>query len=443
MIKLKKETYSYVKQILFLATPIIVENILQTLLGTVDTYFAGSLDNNAIAAIGVTTLIMNIYIAFYTAISVGVSVVISRYIGQKNIKKANETARQAILLGAYLGLGIGVLSFIFRNVILKISGAEADILAYAVPYYCIVAVSSVLVCLSLILSACLRSSKDTKTPMVVTGISNVINIGLNYLFIKMGFGIIGLALATTISRLLVVVLLGIKLIKRKNGIHLHLKKMKFNKEISMTVIKIGIPAGVEKLIMRIGQLIYNGIVISISTNAYVAHQIAGTIEFYSYIPAFGFGMAVATMVGISLGEDNPQKAKKIVWIADILATISMVIIGIIFYVFSPYLAKQFTKTIEVQNIVVSVLRMIALFQPLIALAQIMASALQGGGDTKFPMYSTFIGTWVIHIGFGYLLGVVMGYGLFGIWLAYALNNAIRGILLLIRFLRGRWQKIKI
>jgi len=90
-----------------------------------------------------------------------------------------------------------------------------------------------------------------------------------------------------------------------------------------------------------------------------------------------------------------------------------------------------------------VLRLIAFFQPFAALTQIMTSALQGAGDTKFPMYATLIGIWVIRVGIGYLLAVTFNLGLFGVWCGYAMDITIRGILLLIRFLRGKWQKIMI
>lgn len=431
----------YIKQIVFLAIPIIIENIFQTLLGTVDTYFAGQLHDDAIAAIGVTNLIVNIFIAFYTAISVGTSAVISRYVGQHDYKKANEAAKQSIIIGVGLGILVGIISFIFRNTILKISGATEAVIEYAVPYFIIVAVPSILICLTLILSTCLRASKDTKTPMLATGVSNVINIILNFVFIRLGLGIVGLALATSISRLIVVIILFIKLNKGKSIIKVKLKDFIVNKNIMKSIIRIGIPAGIEKLIMRFGQLVYNGMIISLGTSAYVAHNIGGTIENYAYIPAFGFAMATATLVGISLGENNPQKAKKIAFIADIITTICMVCLGICFYIFAPVLATLFTKTTEVQQTVISILRLIAFFQPFGALTQIMTSALQGAGDTKFPMYATLIGIWGIRVGVGYIFAVVFNYGLFGVWCAYALDLSVRGILLLIRFLKGKWQKI--
>ncbi|MBB6697002.1 MATE family efflux transporter [Clostridium algidicarnis] len=423
-----------------LAIPIIIENILQTLLGTVDTYFAGQINDNAIAAIGVTNLIINIFIAFYTAISIGTSAIVSRNFGRVDYTEANSAIKQSNILGITLGLLVGIISFVFYKPILMVSGVSPDLINYTSPYYMIVVVPSVFLCLSLILSSCLRSTKDTKTPMIATGIANVLNIVLNMLFIKLGLGIFGLGLATTISRIIGVLILTRKLMKGEE-IKLDFKNMRIKKDVISSILKIGIPAGVEKLVMRIGQLVYNSMIISIGISAYVAHNIAGNIESYTYIPAMGFGVATATLVGISLGENNIKKAKSIVFLSDIIATAFMLCFGVIFFIFARTLASIFTDTKEVQDMVVIVLRLIAIFQPFAAITQIFTSALQGAGDTKFPMYATLIGIWCGRVGVGYILGVVCGLGLLGVWMGYALDITFRAILLLIRFLNGKWQEI--
>ena len=175
----KKNIYT----IFALAIPIIVENVLQSLLGTTDTYFAGKLADNAIAGISVTNLIMNIFISFFSTISIGTTAVVSRNYGKKNFKNVNISIANSIILGLILGVIISLISFLFRVPILKISRIEKEVINYAMPYYLIVVVPSVFLCLQLILSSCLRSIKDTKTPMYVTAFSNILNIILNIVFI--------------------------------------------------------------------------------------------------------------------------------------------------------------------------------------------------------------------------------------------------------------------
>lgn len=434
-------TEKSIKCIVTLAAPIIIENILQTLLGTTDTYFAGKLVDRAIAGIGVTNLIMNIVISFFSAVSVGVTVSISRSYGREDFQNVNRLMVHSLVIGTSFGIGIGGMCVMFGRSILQISGADAAVIEYAMPYYLAVVGPCVFLCLQLVLSSCLRAIKDTKTPMYVTGVANLFNIVFNILFMNMGLGILGLGLATTMSRGISVAALFFRL--RNHDKNVRLSVCTLTVKQFFVILKIGMPAGIEKLIMRIGQLVYNAMILSVGMEAYVAHNIAGNIESYSYIPATGFGLAVCTMTGISLGENNILQAKKVTAIAYYMSTGIMVLIGIVFFVFAPQLAALFTDTAEIQDMVVSVLRMIAFFQPFTALVQIMTNALQAAGDTKFPMYSTFIGIWGIRIGIGYLLAIHFGLKLIGVWCAYALDVTLRGILLLVRFQCGRWRKIRL
>jgi putative MATE family efflux protein len=432
-----------------LAVPVIIENILQVLLGTTDTYFAGKLNSNAIAGVGITNLIMNIYIAFFTAVGVGTTTIVSRNIGLKQTEKVDDAVKQSIILTVIISLIVGGISCIFAKPILTILCAKQEVLVYAVPYFMPVAVPSVFLCLMLVLSSALRGAGDTKTPMVATIIANLINIILNYVLIFgiwnfKGLGIVGGGLATTIARIIAVILLLTSLCKEKTVIKLNISsKWSIDKKLLLSISRIGIPAGIEKLIMRFGQLIYGSVIIALGTSSYVAHNIAGTIESYSYLPAMGFGVAAATLVGNNLGVNKPEEAKKYAIVSNMLSTILMVIIGIFFFIAAPFLAKLFTNDKEVQSLVVSVLRIIALFQPFLSLTMVISSALQGAGDTKFPMYSTLIGIWGIRVVLGYVFAIIFKLGLVGIWLAYSLDIVIRGIILLLIFLNDKWKYIEI
>lgn len=438
-----------VKVITTLAIPVIIENILQVFLGTIDMYFAAKLDSNAIAGVGITTLIMDIYIAFFTAVGVGTTTVVSRNIGLKKREKAAEAVKESIVLTVIISLVIGGISYIFAKPILTMLGAAPEVLVYALPYFMAVAVPSVFLALMLVLSSALRGAGDTKSPMVVTAIANLINIVLNYVLIFgiwnfKGLGILGAGLATTIARIIAVVILLNILCKGKTVIKLNVfAKWEIDKKILLSVSRIGIPAGIDKLIMKFGQLVYASVIIALGTSSYVAHNIAGTIESYSYLPAMGFGVAAATLVGNNLGAGKPEEAKKYALISNVLSTIFMVIIGVFFFIASPFLARLFTTDKYVQHLVVAVLRIIALFQPFLSLTMVISSALQGAGDTKFPMYSTLMGIWGIRVLFGYIFAIKFHLGLVGIWLAYSLDITIRGIILLLRFLNDKWKNIKI
>jgi len=350
-----------------------------------------------------------------------------------------------------LGIGIvfGIINLIFSKNILLILGAEERVLQYALPYFFSVAVPAVFLCLMMVLSSSLRGSGDTKTPMKIAIISNIINIVLDYILIFgmfgfAGLGILGAGIATTVSRIVGVILLLREINSDKIKIHINiLDKWNIDKDILKSITKIGLPAAFEKLIMRFGQLVYGGMIIKIGTEAYAAHNIAGTIETFSYLPGMGFGVAAATLIGQNLGAKKTNEAQENGLMSYFLATGFMVIVGAIFYIFAPFLAGLFSEDAEIIDLVVKVLRIIALFQPFLCITLVISSALQGAGDTKFPMYATFIGIWGVRVLGVYILGMKLNLGLVGVWISYALDVTVRGIILMIRFMKGKWKEIKI
>lgn len=440
---------SITTSIMTLAIPVMIENILQVLFGTVDTYFVGKIGKEAIAGAGITNLIMNIYIAFFTALGVGTTAIVSRNIGANNIENANKAVKQSIIMVLSIGTIFGIINLILSEKILLLLGAEEKVIEYALPYFLSVAVPSIFLCLMMTLSSCLRGAGDTKTPAKIAVVSNIINIVLDYILIFgifdfKGLGILGAGLSTTIARIIGVILLLIKISGNKTIIQVNIfDKLCIEKEFLKSIAKIGLPAGIEKLIMRFGQLVYGGLIVKIGTDAYAAHNIAGTIEAYSYLPGMGFGVAAATLVGQSLGAKKAYDAQRYGLISYFLATGFMVVVGAIFYIFAPVLAGLFSEDLEVTNLVIRVLRIIALFQPFLCITLVITSALQGAGDTKFPMYSTFIGIWGVRVLGAYILGMKLKMGLVGVWLSYALDITVRGIILMIRFMKGKWKEVKI
>ncbi|MFI3249824.1 MAG: MATE family efflux transporter [Eubacteriales bacterium] len=293
---LRKE---YLAQIWRIAIPLLIENTLQTLLGTVDRYFASSIDDSAIAAIGVTEIVTNLYLAFFISVNVGISVVIGQNIGKNDMEQVRESVRQGMMLSILLGLLIGLVSLLFGRKILLFTGCIEEILNFANPYFMAVTVPSVFLSLSLTLSACLRGAKDTKTPMLFTSICNILNIFLNIIFLKLGFGMFGIGLATSISRLFLRIGLLVAIRRKKGGFSI--KKYRINMPVLKEIATIGLPAGGEKLAMRLGQLGYTAMLLSLGTEAYVSHTLAATIENYIYIPIFAFSTTTSILVSISLG----------------------------------------------------------------------------------------------------------------------------------------------
>lgn len=432
-----------IKSIMILAIPAIIENICQVLFGVADTYFVSGIADEAIGAVGLTNMTMNIYISFFLALGIGTTALVSRFVGSKEPKLSGSALKSSLIIGGGISLFFGLSNYLFAEKLLMLLGAKGAIFTYAIPYFKIVAVPAIFLCLMIILSSALRGAGDTKTPMVVAILANIVNIILDYVLIfgigpMKGLGIVGAGLATTLSRAIAAALLFGRLYYLKNEYLSLGGSWKLDKSISRLIAKVSFPAAIEKLFMRTGQLLYGRLIIQIGATAYIAHNIAGNIESFSYLPGMGFGIATATLVGQNLGAGDKEKAKKTGLIANALGTCVMVLLGAFFYICAPMLADLFTDDPEIISIVVRVLRLIALFQPLLCMTLVINAGLQGAGDTKFPMYLTFIGIWGIRVVGVYVFGMVLNMGLFGVWLAYALDITFRGSILMVRFIEGKW-----
>lgn len=417
----------YHRQIWVLALPLMIENTLQTLLGTVDRFFASSFRDTAMAAIGVTEIVMNLYLAVFMALNVGVSVLMGNAIGKKDFKQANRVAMQGISLSLFCGTILGILSFLFPRQLLTVTGCTEEIFPDAILYFQAVAVPSVFYSLSLTLSACLRAWKDTKTPMYFSSFCNIINIFLNILFIHLGFGIYGIGLATSLSRFLLTIGLFLALRRKKDGISLTIEKGIWDIPSFREITRIALPACGEKLVMRTGQILYTAMILSLGTEAYVAHTITATLENYIYIPIFALATTTSVLVSISLGEGNPEKASTYVSLINQINMKILLGFSLFYLLFGKPWIGIFTSDPSLIEITYQLVLHLAVAVPFMGILNLYTAALQGSGDTKTPMKATLFGIWVIRLGLGFVFLELFQMDILGIWRVIVLDCIFRGL----------------
>lgn len=425
-----------IRVILALAVPAMIENILQTVVGFVDTLFVSKIGLVEVTAVGIANAILAVYMAIFMALGTGTSALIARSVGAKDFEKAKSIAKQATWIAILIGLLFGLISLFFAEPLLKIMGAEPNVLEVAVTYFRIVAVPSVFISLMFVFGSILRAAGDTKTPMKVSVWINIVHIVFDYLLIfgfwKFGgLGITGAAWATVIARILGTIALYRYIVKSK--LHFSLfDGFSFNDSLR-SLIKLSTPAAAERLIMRLGQVLYFGLIVHIGTATYAAHTIAGNIEIFSYMPGYGLAVAATTLVGQNLGANQKKEAYSYGMLTTGIAVLFMSFIGVILYFFSPWFVTWFTTDKNVIDMVTTALRIDAFAQPALAIGLVLAGALQGAGDTKSPMYSTAVGMWVIRVIGVYILGIQMGTGIAGVWLSILIDLFVRAGYLLLRF----------
>lgn len=436
---------SRLKLIIILAIPAVIENFFQTALGFVDTFFVSKIDLAAVSAVGVTNAILAIYFALFMAIGVASNVRIANFLGANLPEKARHISQQSILLAILCGLLTGVLTLFFSEPLLKLMGIEENVLEVGSLYFKIVGIPSILMSLMFVMSAILRGAGDTRSPMYVSIIINVLHAFLDYVLI-FGFlfipemGIIGAALSTVFSRFMGSVLLFFY-INRSNVLVFRRDYWKPDKVHLEELMTLGTPAAGERLLMRAGQIVYFGFVVALGTNAFAAHQIAGNVEVFSYMIGYGFSTATTILVGQQIGAGNYEEAKNYTKLSTYLAFSSMVVLGVLLFFLGDWAASFFTKEQAVINDIGTALMISGIFQPFLAILLVLTGAFQGANNTKYPMYLTAVGIWAVRTVLVYLLGIRFEWGLAGVWIAIGLDIAFRAIVLMVKFKSGKWVRL--
>jgi putative MATE family efflux protein len=432
--------------ILSLAVPAMIENVLQTVVGFVDILFLSKLGLNEVTAVGVANAVLAVYMAIFMAIGVGASSLIAKSVGAGNLEQAKAIAKQSTIISSIIGLLFGLITLFFAEPLLRIMGAEPKVLIDGSTYFRIVAIPSIFISLMFIFGSILRAAGDTKTPMKVSWWINFIHIGLDYILIFgllgfKGLGVAGAAWATVIVRILGTIALYYYIKKSKVSFSLCKGSSLNSKQFTSPILKLSTPATIERLIMRLGQVLYFGLIVQIGTKTYAAHTIAGNIETFSYMPGYGLAVAATTLVGQHIGAQRERDAYQYGMLTTSIAVFFMSFIGILLFFLSPWFASWFTTDKNAIDMVVTALRIDAFAQPALAASLALTGALQGAGDTKGPMYSTAIGMWVIRVIGTYVLGIQLGLGIAGVWLSIAIDLFVRAIFLFFRF-RAQFNLIK-
>lgn len=445
-----KQRTSVTTRVLSLAWPAIVEQSLAMMVGVIDTAMVGRLGAQALASVGLGAQVMMVAITVFAAISTGTTALVARCIGAGETDEACRVARQSLVMGAIVAAVTSAALLIWapQVVHLLFRRSEPEVLANASTYVRIVGAALIPNFLLIIMNSVLRGSGDTKTPMRVMAIINVINVFLNYLLIFghgpwPAMGVRGAAIATALAQLTGGILVTGILFSGRKTIYLHWRdNYRPHLPTIQRVLRIGIPAGVEQAIMRFGQISYTIIVSSLGTVSYAAHQIALNAESLSFMPGFGFALAATTLVGQALGAGDANEAEESGWKAAKLAALIMGSIGMLFFLFPSTFVSVFTPDKDVIAKSTQVLRIVAIAQPFLAINMVVAGGLRGAGDTRTIMYITGIGVCGVRLILAYTL-VNLGYGLVGAWVAMVTDLIVRGCFMLWRFHHGGWKYIRV
>lgn len=447
------------KRVLGIAGPAVIELILTSLTSLADTVMVGKLGPYAISAVGLTNQPRFVMLAVFVALNVGTTALVARFKGEGNKADAEIVAVQSIALTFLAALALTVPGVVFAREMVRFMGAGSDTVDAAADYFAILMVGFVPTALPLAISALLRGVGDTKVSMRYNVTANAVNIVFNYFLIygTFGFprlGVAGAAIATVIGNcaacaMAFYAIAGRRFRRNKGGkaafIELRLTRRTLAPNVPMIkrIVRIGLPSAAEQFALRAGLLIYTITVTGLGTAVFATHQIILTILNLSFVNGQAFGIAATSLVGQSLGGKDPEAARDSAVACRRIGAIISTILGILMFAFRFQLMALFTVDEGIVALGAGIMILPALIQPFQSSFQIYAGALRGAGDSLYPAISLAVGI----LGIRPLLSLVFvrgaRWGLFGAWLALALDQIVRFLLIRRRFQGGKWVRCRV
>ena len=432
------------RQLKVLTVPVFIEMALVMMLGAVDTVMLSRYSDNSVAAVGLDNQLMSLVFLVYQFFSMGVAILCAQYIGAGLRKRLVQVVGMAIVVNFLLGLVVSALLILYAEGLLKMMGLRPELMGDGVTYLRLTGALSFFQALSLTFSASLRSADKVVYPMVVTGIVNVFNVFGNYalIFGHWGcpqLGVEGAAIATAASRALAMVLLACIHFK----VHIPRFPLHYFRPMPWqelkNLLKIGIPAMSENISYNLSQVVITIFINQISNEALAARTYCANMIMFVYLFCLSITQGGDILIGHLVGQQRHQAAYIL---GNYFFRWSMVITitgSIVLALSGHSLLSAFTNNQEIIQMGVWVL-VVDVFLEIGRTANIFASStLRATGDTVYPFIVGVIFQWSVAVGLSYFIGIPLGYGLVGMWIGFALDESIRGVILMRRWRSGKWK----
>jgi MATE family multidrug resistance protein len=437
----------------WLALPVLGEQVLNAMVAWNDTFLAGRIDAVATAAVGFGAYMSWLVSMLFSLAGIGATAIVARYIGAGQPRKANHACNQSIILAAGLGFAGTILVFFFVPYLVRALGLSDAAAPIAIAYIRIDAIVYVAEAVTLVGAACLRGAGNTRTPMLVIGFLNIVNLPLSWVLTfglgpLPGIGVNGIAWGTVGARIIGGVLMAVVLLRGDHHLQIVRRLLKLRWTWTRRILRIGLPASIDGLLLWTGHFIF----MSILTKApgaytadvlYAAHIVGIRIESLSYLPAFAWSLAASTLVGQNLGAGQPERALACAHEARKQAVLLLLFTGVAFFFGADVFFRFLSNDPDVVACGTPALKALAFFQPFVATVIVYIGALRGAGDTLVPMIFTVIGMMLLRLPVAYLGAIVLQGGLLGAWCGMFVDLVARALMLTWRVRAGAWRHTRV
>ena len=439
------------KEAVRMAWPAVCESFFIALAGMVDSLMVSSMGASAVAAVGLTTQPKFMGLALFFAMNVSVSALVARRRGEKNQRSANQILLVAILFVIVATVVISLACVMWANEIINFCGSAPETHEPAVIYYRIIMGCMIFNVLSMVINAAQRGSGNTMIAMRTNIVSNVVNIIANYLLIQghlglPALGIAGAAIATVFGTVIACIMSFASLFRRDGFVSIYYimeQQIRPALEPVISIIKLGFSVFIEQILMRVGFMSTAMMAAKMGTNALAAHQVGMNILGLTF--SFGDGMQVAAvaLIGRSLGEGSPDKAKAYGKTCRMIGLGISCVLAVVYFFGGEWLYHLFFAEQEIVDIGVMIIRIMIIIVLFQVSQVIYMGCLRGAGDTTYTAIASTISVTIIRTSASYFFGFVMGLGMAGIWMGILADQISRFLFASIRFKQGKWTKIHI
>lgn len=421
---------------------------MESLFALVDAFFVARVSADAMATVGLTESVITLVYSVAIGMSTAPVAMISRFVGEKDHASASRAAKQAMYLALCVALILGIPGLIFADDILRMMGGSEQLIATGVGYTRIMFGSNAVIMLLFLLNGIFRGAGDAAHAMRALWIANLINIGLDPLFIYgIGpfpeMGVTGAAVATTIGRSIGVAYQLFILFGGRSRIRLLLNDWRPDWDMIRRLGRIAATGTGQYLIASASWIFLMRIIAKFGSEAVAGYTISIRLIIFTLLPAWGLSNAAATLVGQNLGAKQPERAEASVWRSAHFTAALLASFGIIYVMFSEQLITLFDANPAVLEPGVTSLQIFGIGYVFFGYGMIFSQAFNGAGDTRTPTLVNFICFWLIEIPLGYLLAVQMGWGLAGVCWAVVSAESLMSLFCLVLFRRGRWKLVEV
>ena len=428
-----------------LLIPIMLEQLLTSLVGTVDTMMVSNVGSAAVSGVSLVDSINKLVLFLFSSLATGGAIVCAQYLGRRDKGNAEKAARQVLLTAVVLGVLVGAVCLLFRKGILSLifGTVEADVMQAAETYLLYTSLTYPFIAVFNASAAIYRSSGNTRLPMAVSVCSNVLNVAGNaVLMFVFDMGVAGAAIATLAS--FVVAAVAILIFQFRPGQQIEmgrLTQLRPEWHFIWLVLSIGLPTGIENAMFQFGKLMVQSTVSTLGTTAIAANAIVTVLEYMGSMPSTAIGTGMMTVVGICIGAGRMDEAKRNIKKLTLWGACVLLVVNWTIFALTAPVTKLTGLSAAEAELTVHVMLVISIIKPFLwPLSFLPVNGLRAAGDVKFCMVVSTVSIWICRVGLTTVLCRFMGVGLIGIWVGFFVDWIVRSIVFSLRYASGKWTR---